>query len=69
VKNLQEDNYSGYTFARAFGVSDSSGVITGYVAVIYYDDTPVGIEFDGEGEFVRILEQRAFNRHHRGRHD
>ena len=64
-----EDNYSGYTFAKAFSVSDTAGTITGYVAVIHFEDQPIGIEFSSGGEFVRVLEQRGFRRHHRGRHD
>ena len=62
-----EYNYSGYTFAKAFSVSDSAGAVTGYVAVIYYEDKPVGIEFDSEGEFMRVLDQRGDRSHHRGR--
>jgi hypothetical protein len=51
-------NYSGATFAKAFVVRNSSFVITGYVAVIYYNDKPVGLEFDSAGNFVKVLEQR-----------
>ncbi|MBL7699882.1 MAG: hypothetical protein JNK79_17070 [Chitinophagaceae bacterium] len=61
-----DENYSGYTFGKAFAVSDSAGGVSGYVAVIYFEDKPIGIEFDSAGEFVRLLEQRGFGRH-RGR--
>ena len=51
-------NYSGYTFGKAFSIINSSGTITGYVAVIYYNNNAVGIEFDSSGNFVKVLEQR-----------
>lgn len=51
-------NYAGYTFYKAFSINDRSGATTGYVAVIYYNDKPVGLQFDGSGNFVKVLEQR-----------
>ncbi|WP_172623033.1 PepSY-like domain-containing protein [Flavisolibacter ginsenosidimutans] len=51
-------NYSGYTFSKAFAVKDASGNTTGYVVVIYYNNTPVGLQFDSAGAFVKVLEQR-----------
>src|SRR5215213_2266340 len=51
-------NYSGATFAKAFAIKNSSAAVTGYVAVIYYNDKPVGLEFDSAGNFVKVLEQR-----------
>lgn len=51
-------NYSGYAFAKAFEVTGRTENITGYVAVIYYNDNPVGLLFYATGNFVRVLEQR-----------
>jgi hypothetical protein len=51
-------NYSGYTFNKAFVIKNSAGVTTNYVAVIFYHDKPVGILFDSNGNFVKVLEQR-----------
>lgn len=51
-------NYAGYTFAKAFSVKDSSGTVTGYAVVIYYNNKPVGLLFDATGNFVKVLEQR-----------
>ena len=51
-------NYDGYTFHKAFAIKSSTGTTTGYVAVIYYNDKPVGVEFDSAGGFVKVLEQR-----------
>ena len=51
-------NYPAYTFHKAFAVKSASGLITGYVAVIYYNDKPVGVAFDTAGSFVKVLEQR-----------
>jgi len=54
-----QSTYPDYTFDKAFSVSDSTGAVTGYIAVVYFEDKPVGVEFDSEGNFVRVLEQRA----------
>jgi hypothetical protein len=51
-------NYAGYTFKKAFAKKDNTGTVTGYVVVIFYNDKPVGIQFDASGNFVRVLEQR-----------
>jgi hypothetical protein len=64
-------NYAGYTFHKAFAIKSSSGTTTGYVAIIYFNDKPVGVEFDSAGSFVKVLEQRekgdlAGKGHHRG---
>lgn len=64
-------NYSGYTFSKAFALKNSSSLVTGYVVVIYYNDNPVGVQFDAAGTFVKVLEQREGRDingpgHHRG---
>ncbi len=51
-------NYPGYTFAKAYSIKTTDGTVTGYVAIIYYNDKPVGVLFNSNGTFVRILEQR-----------
>ena len=51
-------NYSGSVFHRAFALKNSSGTVTGYVAVIYFNDKPVGLQFDSDGNFQKVLEQR-----------
>ncbi|HEX2532348.1 MAG TPA: PepSY-like domain-containing protein [Chitinophagaceae bacterium] len=67
------DNYAGYTFHKAFAVKDANGTVTGYVAVIYFNDKPVGVQFDAAGAFQRVLEQRekgdldGRGHHHGGR--
>ena len=58
VSSYLSSNYSGYTFSKAFSIVNSAGNTTGYVVVIYYNDNPVGIEFNSAGEFVKVLEQR-----------
>jgi hypothetical protein len=60
AQTYPQDNYAGYTFNKAFSVSDSTGAVTGYVAVIYFEDKPVGVAFDNEGAFLRVSEQRGF---------
>lgn len=71
VNSYIADNYSGATFSKAFALKNSSSVVTGYVVVIYYNDKPVGLQFDSTGTFVKVLEQREkgdFNGpgHHHG---
>jgi putative PepSY-like beta-lactamase-inhibitor len=51
-------NYSGYSFNKAFAIKSSDLATTGYVVVIYYNDKPVGLQFDVNGTFVKVLEQR-----------
>jgi hypothetical protein len=58
VSSYLDENYSGYSFNKAFVLKDASGNPGGYVVVIYYNDKPVGIKFDASGTFVKVLEQR-----------
>jgi hypothetical protein len=51
-------NYAGYTPLKAFVIKDSSGTVKGYVAIINFNGNPVGIRFDANGAFVKVLEQR-----------
>jgi hypothetical protein len=39
----------GYTFLKAFSIINNSIVVTGYGVIVYYNDKPVGIEFDRDG--------------------
>jgi len=56
-------NYSGYTFQKAFKITNSAGTVTGYVVAISYNGKPVGLKFDVTGAFVSVLEQREPNDH------
>lgn len=51
-------NYEGYVYHKGFSTKDSAGAITGYGVIIYYNDKPVGLQFDASGAFVKVLEQR-----------
>ena len=53
-----QDNYEGYTLEKAYAVNDASGTASEYVVVIYDADVPVGLVFDAEGNFLRVLEHR-----------
>lgn len=64
-------NYSGATFTKAFALKDQAASVTGYVVVIYFNDKPIGLQFDSAGTFVKVLEQREKGDldgpgHHRG---
>lgn len=58
VASYIADNYNGATFSKAFIIKSSSSVVTGYVVIVYYNDKPVGLQFDSSGSFVKVLEQR-----------
>lgn len=58
VQSYVTANYPGATFSKAFAIKNSSGSVTGYVEIIYYNNKPVGLLFDSTGAFVRVLEQR-----------
>lgn len=58
VGTYLDANYSGYVFHKAFAITDSTGVVSGYAIVVYYNNKPVGLEFDSAGVFVKVLEQR-----------
>lgn len=51
-------NYSGYVLAKAFSIKNSASAVVGYVVVIYFNNKPVGLLFDANGNFVKVLEQR-----------
>lgn len=51
-------NYSGASFSKAFVLKSRTSVTTGYVVVIYYNNKPVGLQFDADGNFLKVLEQR-----------
>ncbi len=50
-------NYSGYTFEKAFKVTDSLNVANGYVVVIKYNNALIGLKFSTTGTFENVLEQ------------
>ena len=52
-------NYSGYTFAKAYKITDSTSVVTNYIVVIKYNSSYVGLKFTAAGTFVSVLEQMA----------
>jgi hypothetical protein len=52
-------NYAGYTFAKAYKITDNLNVITNYVVVIKYNSSYIGLAFTSTGTFAKVLEQRA----------
>src|SRR4051812_23154906 len=58
VTNYLNNNYAGYTPQQAYSVTDSSGIMAGYIVIIQYNNSPVGLKFDALGNFVSVLEQR-----------
>jgi len=58
ITSYLSTNYSGYSSTKSFNISNSSGTIIGYIAVISFNGNPVAIKFDANGEFVEVLELR-----------
>lgn len=56
--NYLATNYEDYTEVKALSIKDNTGTISGYIAVIKIDDSPIGIKFDAGGNFVKVLEQK-----------
>lgn len=69
------ESYAGYTFKKAFAVKNSNGNIAGYVVVIEFNGKPIGLRFNADGIFQKVLEQREGRDlrgngfHHGGRFD
>jgi hypothetical protein len=57
VNTYLDANYSGYTYLKTFKVK-KRGSLEGYIVVIKYNDKPIGLKFDADGNFVKIFEQR-----------
>ena len=53
-----DSSYSGYSLVKAYEIKDSQGTVKGYVVVIRYNGIPVGILFNADGSFDKVLEQR-----------
>ncbi|HEX8019236.1 PepSY-like domain-containing protein [Mucilaginibacter sp.] len=51
-------NYSGYTFKKAYSITDSTSTVVNYIVVIKYNSALVGLKFTATGTFVNTLEQR-----------
>ncbi|WDF80593.1 PepSY-like domain-containing protein [Mucilaginibacter sp. KACC 22773] len=54
-------NYSGYTFKKAYAITDSAKTVINYIVVIKYNSALVGLKFTAAGVFVSTLEQRDGN--------
>src|SRR5476649_1528061 len=52
-------NYSGYTFTKAFSITDSTKTVINYIVVIKYNGNLIGLKFTTAGVFVNVLEQCA----------
>lgn len=62
ITSYLDSSYAGYTYLKSFTQVDTSGNITGYVVIINFNGLPVGLKFDANGNFLKVLEQR-------GKHD
>lgn len=51
-------NYAGFTFKRAYKITDASNTLTAYIVIVKFNKKPVGLKFDASGNFVKVLEQR-----------
>lgn len=58
VQNYLATNYTGFTPVKAFVVKDSLGNVKAFIAIIRFNDKPVALEFNSDGTFKKVLEQR-----------
>lgn len=58
IQTYLSTNYDGYLFIKAFAVKDTTGAVKGYVVIINFNGKPVGLKFNADGTFVKVLEQR-----------
>jgi len=49
-------NYSGYTFTKAFSITDSTKTVINYIVVIKYNGNLIGLKFTTAGVFVSVQE-------------
>ena len=72
VSAYLNENYAGFTAQKALSIKEATGSLQGYVAIIQYNGSAVGLKFDASGNFVSVLEQREGSdlvkdrRHHDG---
>ena len=58
IQTYLSTNYSGNIFLKAFAVKDTTGSVKGYVVIVKFNDKPVALQFNADGTFVKVLEQR-----------
>ncbi|WP_183557937.1 PepSY-like domain-containing protein [Mucilaginibacter sp. SP1R1] len=58
IGNYLTANYSGYTFKKAYTITDSIKTVVNYIVLIKYNSNYIGLKFTATGTFVSILEQR-----------
>jgi len=58
ISKYLTNNYTGYTFKRAYKILTRSKTLEGYIVTITFNSNPIGLAFDANGIFVRVLEQR-----------
>ncbi|MDN5285226.1 MAG: putative beta-lactamase-inhibitor-like, PepSY-like [Mucilaginibacter sp.] len=52
-------NYSGYSFKKAYTITDSLKAVVNYIVTIKYNSNYIGLKFTATGTFVSVLEQRT----------
>lgn len=58
ISSYLSANYTGYSFLKAYADKDYAGTLSGFVVIVNYNNKPVGLKFDAQGTFVKVLEQR-----------
>jgi hypothetical protein len=59
ISTYLTSNYSGYTFKKAYSITDSLKTVINYIVTIKYDSSYIGLKFTATGIFISVLEQRA----------
>lgn len=59
ISTYLSSNYIGYTFLKAFQITnESSAAIDSYAVMIQFNNKPVALKFDSAGTFVKVFEIR-----------
>lgn len=52
-------NYAGATFSAAFVITNPLSNVAAYIVMILYNNKPVGLRFDSNGNFLKVVDQRT----------
>lgn len=60
ISTYLSTNYNGFTFHKALGIYEKGddNSLKGYIVIIYFNQKPVALRFNADGNFKKVLEQR-----------
>lgn len=60
IQDFQTENYENHQPLMAFIVFDAEGNMNAYISIIRYHNRPVALEFEADGSFHKVMEQREW---------